>query len=357
MFNAPNPKTNPEPTPELCVIVPCRNEASILPYLFQQLATQTNIVLQVILADGQSTDSSRNIAKTAGAEVTTSQPGRGLQMNTAARQSRAPWLLFLHADSSFSHPQQLHYALRYMQQQHGAKLSAGHFALHFTDRPATQKRWRILEYKTTTNRPLTISGDQGLFIHRQHFEALGGYNDSLPFLEDQILAANIHQQGQWHLLPHPLITSARRFQTQGFANRYWLMTLIMLAHYCKLPGFLNPQAQYPEQNRARGITLADHIKHFHSCVLKQSPSNIVRSYWRIAGMARENIYQTTLWTDAALNTQTWPLTKAWQSTAEKITHIPVIKQVLQFVLLPVMPLVSLFLLLTAKIDRSNNSSI
>lgn len=341
---------------ELGVIIPCRNEASILPALLSDLAAQTSITLNIWLADGQSHDNSIAVAKAAGASRCSSPPGRGLQMNTAAALASNAWLLFLHADSRLSHPQQLRHALDQMKAQESAApnsdtIAAGHFALQFIDRPRRQRRWRVLEYKTASNRPLTISGDQGLLIRRKHFEALGGFNTTLPFLEDQIIAAQIQQQGQWHLLPHPLKTSARRFQTQGFAGRYLLMTLIMLAYRCQLRDFLNPQLLYPEQNQARKVVLADHIRRFHGCAFKQNGTQIIQTYWRVAGEARENAYQITLWLDALMGWPHWPLSKLWQKGLEPVLALPVIKQGWQCLLLPVMPLISLFCLLASNLRR------
>lgn len=333
---------------QLSVIIPCRNEAMQLPHLLQDLAAQEDIALEVIVADGDSSDDSIAVAQLAGAKVCQSQANRALQMNTGATLATSPWLLFLHADSQLTHPQQLSHAVTQMRSEQGP-LVAGHFSLKFVDRPLQQKRWRVLEYKTTTNLPLTINGDQGMLLSRESFEALGGFSSDLPILEDQILAADIHKRGRWILLNGTLETSARRFTAQGFQQRYLLMTLIMVAHCCGLKAFLDPKTLYPEQRLAKRITLADHIRRFHHLAAQYPLRQIISFYWRIAGMSTDNLYQIPLWLDAGCGFKTWPLSNLWLNTVAPICRLPGLKQALQLLMLPMFPVITHLWLLKATI--------
>ncbi|MDD9893333.1 MAG: TIGR04283 family arsenosugar biosynthesis glycosyltransferase [Gammaproteobacteria bacterium] len=333
---------------QLSIIIPCRNEASKLPRLLQQLATQEDIKLEIIVADGESEDDSILVAKATGAKVSTSAANRGAQMNQGAALASSDWLLFLHADSALTHTKQLQRALAHIKNQQG-DLVAGHFPLTFIDRPQHQRRWRVLEFKTTTNLPLTISGDQGLLIQKSNFEQLGGFETHLPFLEDQTFAAKLHTLGRWVLLPDQLETSARRFTRQGFTQRYLLMTLIMVAYCCRLPAFLNPKALYPEQGKAQPISLAEHIRRFNQLSFQQHWFAVISLYWRIAGLARENLYQAPLWLDSVLHLKSWPLTRGWLASGQKLAHLPLCKQILQLLLLPAFPLFTHLWLLNAAI--------
>jgi hypothetical protein len=59
---------------------------------------------------------------------------------------------------------------------------------------------------------------------------LGGFDERLPFIEDEHFAARIVQSGRWITLPSSLLSSARRFETEGHLRRYILMSIIMGMH-------------------------------------------------------------------------------------------------------------------------------
>ena len=63
--------------PELSVIVPVLNEAEALPSLLAQLRAQKDVALEILVADGGSTDASAARAEAAGARVVRTARGRG----------------------------------------------------------------------------------------------------------------------------------------------------------------------------------------------------------------------------------------------------------------------------------------
>jgi hypothetical protein len=150
-------------------------------------------------------------------------------MNAAAGEATGNYLLCLHADSRLTDPCLLSRALEALRR---AELEdagvAGHFRLRFLRSDHRNRLgYRYLEEKTAQNRVNTTNGDQGLLLSRQFFAQLGGFDDSLPFLEDQRIAEHIRSQGRWITLPGELATSARRFETEGFHRRYLLMGMMM----------------------------------------------------------------------------------------------------------------------------------
>lgn len=236
--------------PNLSIIIPTLNEAEALPVLLSQLAQQEHIELDIIVADGGSTDTTRQLAREQGARVIkTKQPGRGRQLNAGADYAQTEWLLFLHADSQLQDPQLLSKALHALQQriQHaGHPHIAGHFPLHFLQDQSEPERYhpekfayRYTAAKTHLNRVNTTNGDQGFLLSKNFFQSLGGFDESMGFLEDQRLAETIRNQGQWITLPGLLATSARRFETEGFVRRYTLMAVIMAAHMTNTKEFFD----------------------------------------------------------------------------------------------------------------------
>lgn len=243
--------------PALSVLIPVLNEAEVLPALLADLRQQRGISLEVLVADGGSSDATASLARHHDARVVPAPRGRAAQLNAAAVRARAPWLLCLHADSRLTQPRQLADALREIKRQARREpLVAGHWPLRFLrQQPGHDALFRHLEAKTASNRTGTVNGDQGLLIHRDALAALGGFDASLPFYEDQRIAARIFAEGRFVLLPGVLETAARRFEAEGHRARMFLMALIVGAEAAGLDDWLRQlPSVYREQQRATRLT-------------------------------------------------------------------------------------------------------
>ena len=223
----------------LSVIIPTLNEAENLPVLLQDLRKQERVKLEIIIGDGGSTDETHSVAERFGTRFVAARRGRGTQMNAAAEQATGDYLLFLHADSSIDDPALLINALSALiSGQFSHECVAGHFRLRF--KRTTNKNamsYRYAEEKTAFNRVNTTNGDQGLLLARSFFNYLGGFDESMPFLEDQRIAEKIREEGNWITLPGVLNTSARRFEKEGFHRRYILMSMMMGLHSVGVESF------------------------------------------------------------------------------------------------------------------------
>ncbi len=221
--------------PQLSIIIPTINEARELPQLLRSLAQQQGVATEIIVADGGSTDETLNVAKQQGIRIVESSAGRGRQMNAAATRASAPYLLFIHADSQLNSPMQLANALDSLttaSHRLGHQRIAGHFPLEFRrEQGDNNLAYYYYQEKSKLNRPESTNGDQGFLLSRQFYEELGGFDESLWFLEDQRLAETIRKEGQWITLPGVLSTSARRFEEEGLGRRMILSALIMNFHH------------------------------------------------------------------------------------------------------------------------------
>jgi rSAM/selenodomain-associated transferase 2 len=287
--------------PQLCVIIPTLNEAGALPVLLDQLRRQKNIALEVIVADGGSTDSTGAIAQHAGAWLVAAPRGRGAQMNAGARVATAPRLLFLHADSELTAATQLRAACDALDAEirRGGARVAGHFALRFARRSLGHGLfYRYVEEKSALNRPGIINGDQGLLVDRAFFGELGSFDESLPFLEDQRIAAKIFERGRWLTLPGPLLTSARRFESEGPHRRYTLMALIMGMHaagaedfFARAPNLYAVQAETGRLRVGAYLALARRV------IAGRGGLGIL---YRAGRYSRQNSWQLFYWCDVLL---------------------------------------------------------
>ncbi|MGH8541060.1 MAG: TIGR04283 family arsenosugar biosynthesis glycosyltransferase [Stenotrophobium sp.] len=286
-------------TPQLTVIISTLNEAATLPRLLAQLRAQQDIHLEIIVADGGSTDGTAQLAAVAGVRVITAPRGRSRQMNAGAAGARAATLLFLHADSQLEN---LHLLADALTALHAAAASAkheriaGHWALCFAGYPPEAAAfYRHLQGKTALNRPYTINGDQGLLIRAHWLRELGGYDEYLPLLEDQCLAAKIFAQGQWLLLPGRLTTSARRFETEGRRERYILMAIIMGLHAAGAGEFFAQMPSiYAAQHEAGRLDLAPFLRAIRATLRQRGRLATLR---RAGRFVRENTWQIFYWRD------------------------------------------------------------
>ena len=86
----------------ISVIIPTYNEEEVIGETIQRIKEfdEKNLVKEIIVVDGGSTDNTVEIAKREGAKAFTSPAkGRGAQMNYGASVSENKILYFLHADT------------------------------------------------------------------------------------------------------------------------------------------------------------------------------------------------------------------------------------------------------------------
>jgi len=137
--------------------------------------------------------------------------GRSRQMNAGAGAAVGAWLLFVHADST------LPLGWQAEMEGLGPEVVGGWFRFALDD-DAWQARWleRMVAWRV---RWLQLPyGDQGIFVRRTTFEALGGYPD-IPLMEDVALVRRLVRAGAVQQIPLPLMTSARRWRTDGWFRR------------------------------------------------------------------------------------------------------------------------------------------
>ena len=309
--------------PDLSVVIPALNEAAALPALLADLRRQEGIALQVIVADGGSADGTPAFAAHAAAQVVLAPRGRGAQMNAGAREAVAPWLLFLHADSRIESATLLREGLEVLKDRgHGPLPQAGHWPLRFA-RAGTggERLFRYLEAKTALNREGTINGDQGMLMSAEFFRELGGFDERLPFLEDQRLAAKVFERGCWIVLPGTLSTSARRFEAEGAYRRYTLMSLIMGLHAAGAEEyFAQARSVYAAQAETGRLRLGPHLALLRRVLREAGPRRALQILWRAGRYARQNAWQPFFWCDVALRRERRPFLRFHDRVFGPITN-------------------------------------
>ncbi len=302
-----HPLENRLEQPLLSVIIPTLNEADTLPALLADLGRQEDLALEIIIGDGGSTDATEAVAGTFDVRFIRCPRGRGAQMNAASGQATGEYFLFLHADSRLDAPRLLVNALAALQQaEPDQPWVAGHFRLRFMrSGQRNSLAYRYIEAKTALNRTNTTNGDQGMLLSRTFFYHLGGFDDSLPFLEDQRLAEKIRSLGRWITLPGCLHTSARRFESEGWHRRYLLMGMMMgLFSIGELTFFTRAPGVYRVQQETGQLLLSPFFGLLWSLVRRDwGLSGTLRTFYRLGHYIRHNAWQLFFFFDVWLRPQ------------------------------------------------------
>ena len=212
--------------PVLSVIVPALNEAENIAGTLLPLQEERGRSLEIILADGGSTDDTPALARPWINEFTSAPPGRASQMNAGAELAQGRYLFFLHADTQIT-PEALSELLAHCAT---GKAQWGFFRVRLA---ASRWRYRVIEsfmnYRSQLTRVAT--GDQGLFVSKITFQKIGGFS-TIPLMEDIEISKRLRKIAEPAVLKKSISTSARRWEQYGVFRTVLLMWYLRLAYFC-----------------------------------------------------------------------------------------------------------------------------
>lgn len=193
------------PPTTLSVIIAALNEEEAIAAALAQAAAPG---IELIVADGDSADGTREIARAAGARVLDSPRGRARQLNDAADVASGDALLFLHADTLLPDG----YAAEVLRILSDPDVALGAFTFATDwDTPLMRMLARGTNERARKGMPY---GDQALFCRASTFRALGGFPD-LPVMEDAEFVRRAGAVGRIALSEMTAVTSARAWRAHG----------------------------------------------------------------------------------------------------------------------------------------------
>jgi rSAM/selenodomain-associated transferase 2 len=198
---------------DLTVVIPTLDAGETLAACLDGLREAAGA--EIIVVDGGSGDDTLTVARRGNARVATAPRGRGGQLRAGAAKTDRPWLLFLHADTQLQ-PGWSQAVARWTSNPR----SREDFAVFRFKLDDASWRARLLERLVQARVTLLRLpyGDQGLLIHRDLYDRVGGYSAALPLMEDVDL---VHRLGGARLsvLEAAAITSAARWRRDGWLRR------------------------------------------------------------------------------------------------------------------------------------------
>ncbi len=202
----------------LSVIIPILNEAESITVTLNSLQALRLRGHEVIVVDGGSEDNTIELSAPLVDRVAKSKAGRARQMNVGAEQSRGDVLWFLHADTLIEADSDE--LLLKALSDHGKQW--GRFNIRLS---GSARLFRIIERMMNWRSRITgiATGDQGIFVRRDAFECVGGFND-IPLMEDIEISRKLKKAvGKPVCLRERLMASSRRWEKFGT----WKTILLM----------------------------------------------------------------------------------------------------------------------------------
>jgi rSAM/selenodomain-associated transferase 2 len=208
---------------QVSIVIPVVNGEKTLPACLAALAG-VEMVREIIVVDGGSADGSVLIAEAAGATVLRAPRGRGGQLRVGVAAAGGAKLLLLHADTVL--------APDWPAAAAACTGPAGYFRFRLdSPRPAARVlEWIVAQRCRFFGLPY---GDQGLLIEAGFLENIGGVPD-LPLMEDVALARRIGRR-RLVALNANAVTSAARYERDGFLRRPLRNALCLTLYFCGVP--------------------------------------------------------------------------------------------------------------------------
>lgn len=195
---------------KISIIIPTYNEAEniekIISYL-QGIDKINNI--EIIVADGGSTDKTLELANNKGVTAILSEiKGRAGQMNHGAKSATGDILYFIHADSrpplSYYNDIETAVANGYNCGCYRSKFDSNNFML------------KINSFFTRLNVLFCRGGDQTIFVTKELFDKVGPYKNEMLIMEDYDFLARIRKQGKFKLFNKATVFSARKYDENSW---------------------------------------------------------------------------------------------------------------------------------------------
>ncbi|HHZ88787.1 MAG TPA: glycosyltransferase [Chromatiales bacterium] len=211
-------------TPRLSVIIPVLDDIPSLMELLQQLAPLRREGHEVIVVDGGSRDPAAGDIRGRCEVYAVTHAGRANQMNVGAARASGDVLWFLHADSVISDD-----TAELLERAVDSGSRWGWCRIQLS---GSARIYRVIEFAMDLRSRVSrvSTGDQGLYVESSLFDQVGGFPE-VPLMEDVAICKRLRKRASPVLVPSFLITSSRRWETQGVLRTIGLMWGLRLLYW------------------------------------------------------------------------------------------------------------------------------
>ena len=194
----------------ISVIIPTFNEAENIAKLVTFICgLQRKEVIEILVVDAASSDTTGFLAEQAGASViSTFQKSRACQMNLGAQQAKGDILYFVHADvrllPSFVDDIKNAVVEGYQSGCYRYVFDSNKFLL------------KVNAFFTRFDAIMCRGGDQTLFVLKPVFKSLEGFNEVYTIMEDYDFLIRLRKSHTFKIIQKDIIVSARKYDTNSW---------------------------------------------------------------------------------------------------------------------------------------------
>lgn len=209
----------------ISIIIPAINEAENLKKLLPEIRkAAVGETIEILVADGGSSDETEAVVQNSKARfISSPRKGRAVQMNYGAAEAQGDVLYFLHADTR--PPRGF---ISDINRSLAEGYPAGCYRLAFdSDHPALT--WFC--WFTRFDLDIFRFGDQSLYVKRELFQHIGGFDEQLDVMEDQEIVRSLKKEAPFRIQHKAVVTSARKYREIGIFKLQWFFTIIVVLYY------------------------------------------------------------------------------------------------------------------------------
>jgi len=194
----------------LSIIIPTYNEQENIGKLVSYLLSDSPAdQLEIIVSDAGSADLTLYEASNAGATAVLSpKKGRAAQMNYGASIAKGELLYFIHADTfppgSFINDISSAITEGFELGRYRTKFDSKKIALKFN------------AFFTRFDLFMCYGGDQTLFIKKDLFHAIGGFDETMLIMEDYEIITRARLKAKYKIIQKDALVSARKYDTNSW---------------------------------------------------------------------------------------------------------------------------------------------
>jgi rSAM/selenodomain-associated transferase 2 len=212
---------------KLSIIVPVFNEARLLRVFLAHLRERAPGV-EIIVADGGSSDGTADLATSFCDQLVVSKRNRAIQMNVGARAAHGDILWFLHVDAEVPW-ECLSEIERIMDDPRAA---GGFFRIRLPRAHVYRLTDSFAHYAGILLR--MRCGDHGIFCRRTAFLEIGGFPE-VPLMEDVEFFRLLRRRGRTLCSQKRILASPRRYETVGRVRLTLAYGLIAALYIFRVP--------------------------------------------------------------------------------------------------------------------------
>lgn len=209
----------------LSIIIPTLNEGNYLPLLLESIKKQNFTDYEIIVADGDSEDKTREIAKKYGCKVISGgSPAQG--RNEGSKVAKGELFFFIDADSRLSP----HFLSQLIKEFERRKLDLASFPVYPQGNIVDKICYGIYNFWARITQNFLHHNNQTILIKRKIHQQIGGFDEEVTIGEDFVYAREGAKFGKFGFLENvpPVLTSNRRFKGLKRIKVYLIYILVGL---------------------------------------------------------------------------------------------------------------------------------